>query len=286
MAQDVKSDLNFGDQYSAWVNERHITDTEEDVYVEQIKSLGYAIIEDNHDASDLKFIRKNIDKIYARQVDEIGGEHHLTEIGDANIARQLLAYDDFFLDCATNEKVLGIVRRLMGDYFVLYQQTANLHKPGVVHTTHPWHRDLTFWHYTSSRPLAMTALHVIDDYTDDCALKILPATHLREDFPSNAYVDNNAVKVSAKAGTIIVFNSMMFHRAPYNYSNEVKRSMPHFYTMHLIRQEISLPRILGGKWSHDPFLRRFLGYDIMSQDSVVDWRLEKLSNKRKTLKAH
>ena len=62
--------------------------------------------------------------------------------------------------------------------------------------------------------------------------------------------------------------------------------MPHFYTMHLIRQEISLPRILGGKWSHDPFLRRFLGYDIMSQDSVVDWRLEKLSNKRKTLKAH
>jgi hypothetical protein len=49
------------------------------------------------------------------------------------------------------------------------------------------------------------------------------------------------------------------------------------YTLPLLKQQISFPQMLGGKHSDDPDLRRLLGYDSESGESVRLWRESKLA---------
>ena len=285
MIDSTKAVLDFSPPLAAWVNEQTEISDEVESRIEQIKLRGFTVFEDCYEEEELATIRTKVDVIYKTQIEEVGGdEQYLYDIGDGGVVRQLLAYDETFLKYAIDERVISLVKRLLGEHFILYQQNANIHQPNIAHCSAPWHRDLTFWHYTSSKPLAITALHIIDDYTEDSGgLSILPGTHKQEKFPSNDYVTENKQFVTPKAGTIIVFDSMMFHSPQVNPSNAVRRSIPHFYTLHLIAQQISLPKLLNGKWSDDDSLRGFLGYNSIIQGSVKAWREEKFANKRKSL---
>jgi len=279
-----EGNLDFGSSKAAWINEQTKPRNEEDTRIEEIKINGFTVFENCFSTEDLEYARKKIDEIYEIQVNEVGGQEKLYDIGDANIARQLLVYDDYFLKHAAYDKVIKIVNRFLGDYYILYQQNANLHMPNEGHTTTPWHRDPTFKHYTSSRPLYMTALHIIDDYTEENGgIHILPGSHLHEPFPSFDYVDKYKQFVTLKAGSIVLFDSMMFHSPGVNKSNTPKRSLPHFYAIHMMRQEISIPQMLNGKWSDDEFLRQFLGYNHQTFYNVKDYRMERYKNKRKDL---
>ena len=84
------------------------------------------------------------------------------------------------------------------------------------------------------------------------------------------------MQVSAKAGSILLFDSMVYHRSGLNRSGRVRRAINHIYSLPLIKQQISLPHMLGGKFSDDPFLRRFLGYDTQTGEDVRAWREFKL----------
>ncbi len=282
--QIKKNEQDFASVTGAWVNEQFSPTSDIEARIEEIQRRGYSIIENAYTPEEVAYTKKSIDSIYADQLRQSGGQKELEKSGDANIARQLLTYDEFFLSKATNQTVIDIIRRMMGDYFILYQQNGNLNRPHISNTTAPWHRDLTFWHMTSSRPLALSALHVISEFTkDNGAVLMLPGSQKEETFPSNSYVEANKKLLLAPAGSICVFDSMMFHCSGDNTSDKIRYSINHMYTMPLITQQISLPRMLGGKWQDDPFLRGFLGYNCMQQPSVQEWRFEKVKNARKQL---
>src|SRR5437764_2420180 len=137
----------------------------EDSVAEEISIVGYGVVPRVLDDSDLKVMRRKIDEVYEKQIEEIGGVDKLAEINDVNIVRLPLAYDDLFLDVATNRKVLGVVSRLLGDYFVLSQQNAIINPPDQQNYQSSWHRDLSYQHFVSTRPLAVSALFCIDDFS-------------------------------------------------------------------------------------------------------------------------
>jgi ectoine hydroxylase-related dioxygenase (phytanoyl-CoA dioxygenase family) len=248
-----------------------------DLCVEEIRSIGYTVIDSGYSADHLQTIREKIDVIYEQQVREIGGIENLAGINDADLARALLAYDDLFLDLATHPGLMTITKRLLGDVFILMSQNAVINRPTEAHYQVTWHRDLNYQHWISSRPLAISALYAIDDFSDATGgTLLLPSSHKSEAFPSAEYTALHQVGVTAKAGSILVFDAMLFHRSGTNHSQIVRRAVNHIYTLPLIKQQISFPRMLNGKFSDDPFLRYFLGYDSETGDSVQSWRERKL----------
>jgi hypothetical protein len=48
------------------------------------------------------------------------------------------------------------------------------------------------------------------------------------------------------------------------------------YTIPFIKQQISLPKVLEGKFSDEPFLAKFLGYESEPDISVVEFRKRRL----------
>jgi ectoine hydroxylase-related dioxygenase (phytanoyl-CoA dioxygenase family) len=256
--------------------ERH--ESEADVRAEEIRRVGYTVVAAGFAAAELETIREKIDAIYERQVSEIGGDERLQRMNDADLARCLVGYDDYFLRLAAHPAITAVCDRLLGEYYTLMSQNAIINRPADEHYQVTWHRDLNYQHWVSTRPLALSALYAIDDFTEETGgTMLIPASHKSEAFPSAEYVSAHAVTVAAPAGSILLFDAMIYHRSGVNRSGRPRRAVNHIYTLPLIKQQISFPKMLGGKFSDDPFLRKFLGYETETADSVQQWREFKLS---------
>jgi ectoine hydroxylase-related dioxygenase (phytanoyl-CoA dioxygenase family) len=259
------------------VREVHQNKTEAEAHAEEIRNIGYTLITSALADCDLQLARDKIDRIYELQIREIGGEEQLRRINDANIGRGLIAYDDFFLKLAIHPQILSVTTELLGEYFILMSQNAIINHPSDEHYQVTWHRDLNYQHFVSSRPLAISALYCIDEFSDTTGgTCLLPASHKVEAFPSPEYVMNHQKTMSAPAGSILMFDAMVFHRTGANRSRGARRGVNHIYTLPLVKQQISFPKMLRGKFSDDPFLRKFLGYETETGESVQEWREAKL----------
>lgn len=250
-------------------------------HVERIRLLGYSVVEGGHSVSVLAALPAQIDALLERQAHEAGGRERLRDVGDQGTARCCLAYDDAFVPIAIDPAVLAVCRLLLGDYFVLMQQNAVINAPEQAHSQRAYHRDLPYQHFTSSRPLAISALFCADAFTtENGATIVIPASHKVEAFPSGPLIDEVEQVVEAPAGSYIVFDAMMFHRAGTNRSDRPRRAVNHVYTLPFIGQQISIPAILGGRYSDDPAMARLFGYDTEPAASVERWRDRRRSRLR------
>ena len=125
---------------------------------ESLRLLGYALVDSGLDAAAIERLRARFDALRAAQRARFGAER-LARIGEADMIRCPLAEEAEFLALAANPVILALCERMMGPGFILNQQN------GIVNPAHtaqyaqsPYHRDLPYQHYVSSRPLAINAL--------------------------------------------------------------------------------------------------------------------------------
>ena len=112
----------------------------------------------------------------------------------------------------------------------------------------------------------------------------MPSTQKHDLFPSYEYVEKYQKKIFAKAGSALILDGMVFHRSGFNNSDSRRRTCQGMYTLPMIGQQICIPRTLKGKYKNDPILKQLLGYNNIQQSSSLEWRKEKLENKRKKIK--
>jgi ectoine hydroxylase-related dioxygenase (phytanoyl-CoA dioxygenase family) len=253
-------------------------------HVEEISSLGYTVVNDVLPESELDGWRKRIDEIYERQEVECGGREVLLAIGDQDLCRAPLLYDQAFLSLARQAKVLAVVNRILGDWFILNLQNAIINRPDEQHQQSAWHRDLPYQSWVASRPLAISALFAIDPFTETTgSTAILPHSHRRELIPSEAYINAHATTVTVPPGSVVMFDAMVFHRAGYNRSQHIRRGVNHLYTVPILKQQYDFPRALGDVFHEDADLRRLLGYTSAVPVDALQWRKSR-QNRKKTQK--
>ena len=242
-------------------------------HAERIRLVGHTVIEGGFSADEVADFGDRLEQVLARQVEEFGGAERLAAIGDAATVRCPLAYDDAFVRLATAPPLLALCRALLGDYILLMQQNGVINPPRQAHTQVAYHRDLPYQHFTSSRPLAVSALFCVDPFTPETgATTVLPASQHMAQFPSPRVAEALEASVDAAPGSFIVFDSMLFHRAGANRSTRPRRAVNQVFTIPLIAQQISLPDALNGRYADDPALARLFGYDARPARSVLEWR--------------
>lgn len=264
----VMSSASYG------IKEKRVDKDTLDVHVQEIQMLGHTVLEPAAPADRLAAWRHAFDRILEQQATESGGFDALRRIGEADTARALLAYDGSFLDVATDSRVMEICKRLLGDYFILMLQNGVVNQPTQQpHHQAAYHRDLPYQHFISSRPLALSAVFCLDAFeVDNGATMFISGSHKTEAFPSDGYVEKMQHSISAPAGSIIMFDSMLFHRGGINRSSAVRRAINNVFVLPFLKQQIVLPALLNGKWSNDPWLRCLLGYESDPPLSPAEFR--------------
>ena len=166
---------------------------------------------------------------------------------------------------------------MIGSYCLLHLQNAIVNQPGRAHHQSAWHRDLPYLDRTSSAPLAVSALFCIDEFTEETgATWCVPGSHVVADPPSDAFLATHSIAIEANAGDVIMFDSMLVHRAGANRSTKVRRGVNHVYSVGIIRQQIDLPRALDGRYVDDPQLAIFLGYTSNAPVSGEDYQRQRM----------
>jgi len=265
------------------VNEQGVAAGDLAAHAERIRLAGYCVLAGALSAADTADLAARLDEVLRRQTEEFGSER-LEQIGDGFTARCPLVDDAAFLKLATHPRLLALVRLLLGEYVVLMQQNGVINPPQEGHTQGAYHRDLPYQHFVSSRPLAISALFCIDPFrTETGATMVIPGSHHVERFPSPEVAASAEVSVNADAGSFVVFDAMLFHRAGDNRSGRVRRAVNNVFSVPIIAQQISLPSALNGRYSDDSELARLLGYDSTPAASVVDWRTRRLRRSGKPI---
>jgi len=258
------------------VRQQHQPSTRTEIYLEELRRDGYAVLPDVFTSEVMAQVSNLIDSTYALQVQETGKEI-LEKANDADIVRCPLAYDRQFLDLSTNETIQSVVRGVFGENYVLLQQNGIINRSKKTNFQTRWHRDLSYQHWVCSQPLLLNFLICIDKFfVEGGATWILPGSHLHEEFPSDSYVSTHAKPLEAGAGSVIILDGMTYHRGGVNIApGYIRRALNNVVGLPFMGQQIDIPRLLDSrdlKYSADPFLYNYLGYRWNPVRDAASWR--------------
>jgi ectoine hydroxylase-related dioxygenase (phytanoyl-CoA dioxygenase family) len=240
--------------------------------VEEVRTSGYSVLENFLSRSEIEKCKSGIDKVYQTQEEELGRDY-LAEINELNVARALLVYDDYFLNLITHEKILLILKKMLGDYFILNLQNAIINLPNQEHHQSAWHRDLPYQNFVISQPIAVNVFYCIDGFSEENGgTQLVPFSHQMDSVPSEEYFNNHKIVLQCPAGSVVIFDSMLLHKAGYNSSKNTRRGVNHIFSVPIMKQQYDFPAMLKGKFSEDPFLNRLLGYESQVPSSIIEWR--------------
>lgn len=252
-------------------------------HAEEVTLKGFSIVENVLTLDQLRNWRAKIDEVYQRQEDDFGRDA-LIEIQELDVCRAPLIHDFSFIELAALPRLLSIVELLLGDWFILNLQNAVINRPSTDHHQGSWHRDLPHQNFVISRPLAVNALLALDDFSAETGgTRLLPYSHRAEILPSDEYIEQNGFISQVSAGSAIVFDSMLFHRAGANTSSIVRRSVNHMYTVPIMKQQYDFPLALANVVGDDAFLRQLLGFTCQVPRDDKAWRTarqERLINRK------
>jgi ectoine hydroxylase-related dioxygenase (phytanoyl-CoA dioxygenase family) len=246
--------------------------------LEEIAVRGFAAIPGLIAHPTVDRLNDLMDEIYDCQCAEVGGEAALASMNDADLARCLLAYSDEYLELAVHPTLTGIARAALGDNVVLLMQNGVINRPGRRQFQTNWHRDLNYQHWVCTRPIALSALVCLEEFSQETGgTAFLPGSHLVERFPSDAIVAKSEVTPVLPRGSVIVFNSMVFHRAGINRSGRIRRAVNHVIGAPILAQQVDIPSMLARETPSDPWLAGYLGYRWNPTRDVAAWRRQRIA---------
>ncbi len=261
--------------------EQTVVDNTIDLKVEELRLNGFTVLHNIFSSEAMREAGVALDGLLNRQTDEAGGKQNMQRANDDDLVRCPLAYSSFFLEFATCPIVVEIIRKVLGETFVLLMQNGIINRSENKQYQVRWHRDMNYQHWTSSKILAVNFLICLDKfYAEGGSTWVIPGSHLHGAFPSKEYVAKHAIPLEAPAGSVIIMDAMAYHRSGVNNTpNFIRRGLNHVVGVPILSQQIDIPRFLSTNsfdYSDDPFLARYLGYKWNPSPSACEWRKKHL----------
>lgn len=235
--------------------------------IENLKRRGYTILKSVLEEEECREFTRRIGDVYGEQEKKFGREN-LYKINELDVARMPFLQDDRLIAMIDHPRPLELVKAFFGDIFQLHLQNAIINRADTYHHQGSWHRDLPYQHWIISKPLAVNVFYCLTDFTaENGATILLPYSQHFEDFPSDSYAEENSFQLDAKAGDVLCFNSMVFHRAGVNVSRDDRIGVNHVFTSPIIKPQIEVPR----NWKNGKY-ENVIGSRFNPPSSVDDYR--------------
>ena len=147
------------------------------------------------------------------------------------------------------------------------------------HHQQSWHRDLPYQEWTGSKPIALGSLSVLDDFSAESGgTRFLPGSHRYDRFPSADYIARWAFQPEVAAGSVVVFDAMVFHAGGVNRGARPRRAVNTLFGIPLLAQQVAF----SAHQEMDAKLRRRLGLDYQPASSADAWRAARYKRLRGT----
>jgi hypothetical protein len=190
-----------------------------------------------------------------------GTLHHLIGLGDA------------FLECLDRlEPLLPHLESYFRGKFILNSFGGNILKRSASYAS-AVHRDIRT--YSGDLPLLLNTLVMLDDFTpDNGATFLMTGSHLDcPEKPSDEAFYRRAERAVGRAGSLLMFDSNLWHAAGVNTTAAPRRSLTPMFCKPFIKQQCDYPRVLGYDRMETltAHQRQILGYYARVPASLEEW---------------
>ncbi len=214
--------------------------------------------------------RTDLDKLYAgcREVQTRNGvaanmegtAHHL--VGSGTVV------DDFINDLP----LFDFVSAYFDGKFIATTISASLNPPASKSYVMKVHRDVRA--FTKSYRMMLNMLVMLDDFTEISGpTMMLAGSHHVEEMPSAEVFEALAHPVQGKAGDIVLFNSLVYHRASVNRGDQWRRGLTVCFARPWMKPQMDFPRFLSAEAAAKltPMGQQLLGYNAKVASSLDEY---------------
>lgn len=191
-----------------------------------------------------------------------GTVHHIVELGQS------------FIDYLNlTEQLNHYFENYFGGKYILNSFGGNINQKGIASYASNIHRDIRS--FSGDMPLLLNSLVMLDSFTkDNGATYLMSGSHrTHPNLPTEEEFQNRAEQAIGNAGSILIFNSNLWHRAGKNITSHPRRSITPMYCKPYIKPQYDYPRALGYEKAtkYSDWLKQILGYNARIPASLDEW---------------
>jgi ectoine hydroxylase-related dioxygenase (phytanoyl-CoA dioxygenase family) len=241
-------------------------------FLESLNRDGFYIFENVFDAQKVNSWKEKTIGILRQQEKQFGVDH-LKSIGELGIARSLLEYDLSLSEVFLNPLAEEVLARTVGDTAILHLMNGIVLEPERGHSQRRLHRDFAK-DFIPSKILSLNVFVLLDDFSkENGGTEFVPGTHRWDTVPSDSYVQDHIKVLSAPAGSLAVFDSMILHRAGENKTKSVRAALNMQFTRPFIKQQIDYPNFFKGSIDKESRLAQRMGFWSVAPRGVAEYRV-------------
>jgi ectoine hydroxylase-related dioxygenase (phytanoyl-CoA dioxygenase family) len=181
--------------------------------------------------------------------------------------------DAIFLDLLIQRDLVAVVNHVYGTDHIVHSYNGLVLDPASEMIQHKPHRD-GHRETRGERPEAFQILLLLDDSVElNGATRVMPASHRRTSgAPTHAEFDQQAVTIEAPTGSVLFFDSALFHAAGVNRTDEPRHRLTICYVRPDMRQQLNFESLLSGQETRlTPQIKALLGIGHGVPESVEEF---------------
>ena len=230
---------------------------------------GWAVAPERVSADLVEGCRRDLDNAYrvcrALQIrngverNTDGTVHHVVDLGD------------HFLRLLETLPILDVAGEYFGGKFILNSYGGVFNLPGSTPYVGKVHRDVRS--FTGGLPLMLNVLIMLDDFTlENGATYLMEGSHRAADRPTDERFFAQAVRTVGEPGTVVVFDSNLWHAAGVNHTAIPRRALTLTLTPPYLKQQCDYPRLMAARIGGlSDSLRQLLGDYARIPVSLDEW---------------
>lgn len=237
---------------------------------EAIDAYGWVIYEKAIPQKMISKITSEFDSAYEkrRQVQIKNG----IEENMAGTLHHLLERDNFSLPLLENMYCNRELRDFLGGNYILNGINGVINSKSDNSYVNNIHRDVRTFSVEQNFMIQM--IIPLDDFTlSNGATCFLSGSHKIDQAPDEEHFRLYAEQAVAKKGSIILFNSNLWHAAGINYTRRPRRALTLGFTKPYVKQQFDYPRFLGYEFGStlNNSLRQIIGYNARVPASLEEY---------------
>lgn len=245
-----------------------------------LKVLGYALVPS---VLDLEFVRHTkvaLERAQQGIWEEIGRER-LVQAGELGVLRIPMKFDPHFFRFLELPELLAVVDATVGDTAIMHLQNGFI-LPSYSATPVPtvfqnnYHQD--FPRFMNGYLASINIFYALDAFTaSNGATWLVPGSHQQPDRPNEASLNKQGFPIECPAGSMLIFDSTLWHSAGHNTSGMPRYAINHQFTRSFIKQQIDYVRALDEKviLQQQPRTQQLLGYYSRVVTSLEEYTAQK-----------
>lgn len=240
-------------------------------HIFNLKTLGYSVIKNYYDYEFTNQLKEALEKEVANYVPFDGSERSIL---DKYHMHDLLCKNILFCRVLEDERLQDLISPILGDYWIMYAFTSSTLPPKGNNYGSRIHVDCP--RFIPNYPTNLGVIWALDDFTlENGATHVLPGSHNTDTIPSEYFFKENSIRLTCKAGDLIIFNARVWHAAGENHTLDYRHALTMNACRPFMKQRMDWVKFIPPKIANNlnTQARRIIGFDTRLPSSLKEFFL-------------